>query len=201
MKPFSIITFLLFSVGILNAQNNVDVTITRDHKSPLWHKFDPSKLPDVWVSKMENSMEEMPLPSGIDNSLRIRIDKKRENFIKHNVNNRRILNGEPTPVSQLNPTVLKNTDGTTGSGTPNDNHIAVANDGKFISVMNTLIRVHNDTGKPIKSWSLENFVNSKSIQTLKLINFHCSIELTTQEFFTIHTQTASFCFSCMEPLI
>ncbi len=161
MKQFSLFTFLLCLIGISNAQNKVDVTITRDHKSPLWHKFDPSTLPDVWVSKMENSAEEMPLPSGIDNQLRAKIDKQRENYIKHNVNNRRILSGQATPLSQINPSVIKNTDGTSGSGTPNDNHIAVANDGKFISVMNTLIRVHNDTGKPIKSWSLESFVNSK----------------------------------------
>ncbi len=145
----------------IHAQNKVDVTITRDHKSPLWHKFDPSDLPDIWVSKLSSSSEEMPLPSGIDNELRKKIDQERNKKLKKSVNIRKIINGTPTPLSDINPTVIKNTDGITGSGTPNDNHIAVANDGKFIAVMNTIIRVHNDTGKPIKSWSLEGFVNNK----------------------------------------
>ncbi len=48
-------------------------------------------------------------------------------------------------------------DGFAGSGTPNDNHVAVANDGTFIAVMNTTIRVHDDTGKLLKAWSLEWF--------------------------------------------
>ena len=156
LVAFSSVLFLLQ----LNGQST-QVYITRDHMSPLWHRFDPANLPDIWVSKVESSSEEMPLPSGIDNELRKKIDQERAQKIKHNLSNRKVVNGAKTPLSQIDPSVIKNTDGLTGSGTPNDNHIAVANDGKFIAVMNTLIRVHNDTGKPIKSWSLENFVNSK----------------------------------------
>lgn len=161
MKRILFVALSLFIVGKSLSQNKVDVTITRDHISPLWHQFDPSQLPDIWVSKLESSAEEMPLPSGIDEKLRKKIDNERMLRIKKNITNRKIINGPKTPISQINPSVVENTDGITGSGTPNDNHIAVANDGKFIAVMNTIIRVHNDTGKPIKSWSLENFVNTK----------------------------------------
>jgi hypothetical protein len=160
MKRILVVFSSVFFFFQLEGQNT-QVHITRDHMSPLWHKFDPSTLPDIWVSKVESSSEEMPLPSGIDNELRKKIDQERAQKIKHNLSNRKVVNGTKTPLSQIDPTIIKNTDGLTGSGTPNDNHIAVANDGKFIAVMNTLIRVHNDTGKPIKSWSLENFVNTK----------------------------------------
>lgn len=148
--------FLATTVCTVSSQ----VQIIRDVKSPLWNKFDPMSVPDVWVETAVANQQEMPLPLGIDDILRKKIDAKRDAKIRREKNQRSIIKGNPTKATDLNPTIETKTDGALGSGTPNDNHIAVANDGKFISVMNTIIRVHNDTGKVLKSWSLQYFPNT-----------------------------------------
>jgi hypothetical protein len=149
---------MIFSIEI-SAQTASEIKIERDIKTPLLHKFDPMTVPDVWINIASEETEEMPLPSGIDEKLRKEVDAARMQKLKNNnISNRKIIDAPPTPQSDFNPTLLKGTNVNPGSGTPNDNHIAVANDGKFIGVMNTVIRIFNDTGKPIKTWSLENFI-------------------------------------------
>jgi hypothetical protein len=159
MKQFCIIAFLMiFSIEV-SAQSASGIKIERDIKTPLLHKFDPMTVPDVWINIASEETEEMPLPSGIDEKLRKEVDAARMAKLKQsNISNRKIIDAPPTPQKDFNPSLLKGTDVNPGSGTPNDNHIAVANDGKFIGVMNTVIRIFNDTGKPIKTWSLENFI-------------------------------------------
>lgn len=158
MKQINLlVAVILISINV-SAQNSNGIKIERDIKTPLFQKFDPMKVPDVWIDIANEETEEMPLPSGIDEKLRKEVDAARMHKLKNNIANRKIIQGNPNVPSDFNPTILKNTSVNPGSGTPNDNHLAVANDGKFIGVMNTVIRVFNDTGKPIKTWSLENFV-------------------------------------------
>jgi hypothetical protein len=45
-----------------------------------------------------------------------------------------------------NPTIVKGWQANVASGTPNDNDIAVSNDGKVISAVNSNVRIYNDTG-------------------------------------------------------
>jgi len=159
MKQLSIVAVLMIFSLKISAQNTSGIKIERDIKTPLLNVFDPMSVPDVWINMASEETEEMPLPSGIDEKLRKKVDAARMAKLKQsNISNRRIIDAPPTPQKDFNPSLIKGTDVNPGSGTPNDNHLAVANNGKFIGVMNTVIRVFNDTGKPIKTWSLENFI-------------------------------------------
>ena len=53
-----------------------------------------------------------------------------------------------------NPTIFKGVQGNTSNSTPNDNDIAVSNDGKVISAVNSNIRIYDDTGKVLLNKSL-----------------------------------------------
>ncbi len=136
------------------------VKIERNLSSPLYSKFDPQSVPSVWLetsNQTENQLE-MPLPGGINEELRKKLDLKKTQLYKSKIAGKRgILNDHKTPSSSIQPIIEMPVDGFAGSGTPNDNHVAVANDGTFIAVMNTTIRVHDDTGKLLKAWSLEWF--------------------------------------------
>jgi hypothetical protein len=57
-----------------------------------------------------------------------------------------------------NPYIVKGIQGNTANGTPNDNDIAVSNAGKVVSVVNSNMRVYDDTGGIIVSKSLTNLV-------------------------------------------
>ncbi|MCC7029423.1 MAG: T9SS type A sorting domain-containing protein [Chitinophagaceae bacterium] len=53
-----------------------------------------------------------------------------------------------------NPTIVKGWQANVANGTPNDNDIAVSNEGKVISAVNSNIRIYNDTGLLITTKSL-----------------------------------------------
>lgn len=163
MKRFFTIIALALSVCQLSAQIRSNCDIIRDHKTPVWHIFDPSTAPDIWLMPTEKEAE-MPLPTGINEEIRKEIDAKRTAQLRSLLQNRSILNDPQTPKSKLNSTLNRGVEPLPGSGTPNDNHLAVGNDGKIISVLNTVIRVHNDTGKLIKAFTLDYFANSPNIK-------------------------------------
>lgn len=58
------------------------------------------------------------------------------------------------------PILLENFIANNAQGTPNDNHIAVSNDGKIVSVVNTNFRVYNDAGTQLQQKSLASFTSS-----------------------------------------
>jgi hypothetical protein len=57
------------------------------------------------------------------------------------------------------PLVLTNFAGNITQGTPNDNDMAISNDGKIVSVVNTNMAVYNDTGRTLYQRSLSVFAN------------------------------------------
>lgn len=121
--------------------------------TPVYQIFDPMLVTDNWIHIQEPAM---PLPGGMKESMRKKVDAERAR--KNRINRRGNYTSDPTNPQSIAPVMIKGYDGASGGGTPNDNHIAVGNDGKFINVLNTVIRVHDDTGKIIRSWSLENFI-------------------------------------------
>lgn len=148
---------LILPIG-LGAQ--VQVQIQRDVRIPKLNTFNPAEVPDVWVEKKAIFEQEMPLPKGIDENLRAELDRKKEKLIRNSrVQLRKTYQVPPTPKEKLNPIIENAFDGQylAGEGTPNDNDVAVANDGTFISVRNTRIYVYNDTGGRLQSWSLRYF--------------------------------------------
>lgn len=138
--------------------------VIRDIKTPLSHVFDPATSPNIWMMPTDSEAE-MPLPGGINEDLRREIDAARS--ARHHPNpvqNRGIIHDKPTPTNSIITQPQRGVEVPPGGGTPNDNHIAVGNDGKIVSVMNTVIRVHNDTGKIIKAFTLDYFANNPNIK-------------------------------------
>ncbi len=129
-----------------------EVIIERNLQTPLWHVFDPMKAPDAFLEPQGESAE-MPLPEGINEALRQKIDARREASIR----GRGLYNQDPTPKSDIAPEQLEGFETGGGGGTPNDNHVAVGKDGTFVSVMNTVIRVWSPDGGLKKAWSLINY--------------------------------------------
>lgn len=127
---------------------------SENHLSPLSWVFDPMAVKGDWVSVHPF---EMPHPSGGSEKIRRQVDAQRQQYLQRHVSSRGNYTGTPTGKSYLTPKIDKSYSGGSGGGTPNDNHIAVGNDGKFINVLNTVIRVHSADGAIIKAWSLEYF--------------------------------------------
>ncbi|MEN9318681.1 MAG: hypothetical protein RL712_1251 [Bacteroidota bacterium] len=171
MKRLLVFVASAILLPCLSAQTGASVDIIRNHKTALSHVFDPATATDAFLIPIDQTGE-MPMPTGINETLRKQVDAARTAKIKQkNLENRGIINDKPTPGNTTTPLSERGTDIPPGAGTPNDNHIAVGNDGKIVSVMNTVIRVHNDTGKVIKAFTLENFalnpnIKKESIPTL-----------------------------------
>lgn len=171
MKRLLVFVASAILLPCLSAQTGASVDIIRNHKTALSHVFDPATATDAFLIPIDQTGE-MPMPTGINEILRKQVDAARSAKIKQkNLENRGIINDKPTPGNTTTPLSERGTDIPPGAGTPNDNHIAVGNDGKIVSVMNTVIRVHNDTGKVIKAFTLENFalnpnIKKESIPTL-----------------------------------
>ncbi len=171
MKRLLVFVASAILLPCLSAQTGASVDIIRNHKTALSHVFDPATATDAFLIPIDQTGE-MPMPTGINETLRKQVDAARTAKIKQKkLENRGIINDKPTPGNTTTPLSERGTDIPPGAGTPNDNHIAVGNDGKIVSVMNTVIRVHNDTGKVIKAFTLENFalnpnIKKESIPTL-----------------------------------
>ncbi len=171
MKRLLVFVASAILLPCLSAQTGASVDLIRNHKTALSHVFDPATATDAFLIPIDQTGE-MPMPTGINETLRKQVDAARSVKIKQkNLENRGIINDKPTPGNTTTPLSERGTDIPPGAGTPNDNHIAVGNDGKIVSVMNTVIRVHNDTGKVIKAFTLENFalnpnIKKESIPTL-----------------------------------
>jgi len=142
------------------AQSGFEHTVIRDIKAPLIAVFDPMLSEDNWVAAQPAAMPEHA-PGSED--LRKRIDAARMSRMKGPMN-RGNYSGRTTNPSFIAPVIDGSYNGGGGGGTPNDNHVAVGNDGKFINVLNTTIRVHSADGPIVRSWSLENFVNNPGIK-------------------------------------
>lgn len=146
------------------AQTGASCDILRNHKTALSHIFDPANATDAFLTPIDKAGE-MPMPTGINEALRKQLDAARTARLNQKtLENRGILNDNPTPGESITTLSQRGTDVPPGAGTPNDNHIAVGNDGKIVSVMNTVIRVHNDTGKVIKAFTLENFALNPNVK-------------------------------------
>lgn len=58
------------------------------------------------------------------------------------------------------PVLLNNFTANNAQGTPNDNHIAISNSGKIVSVVNTNFKVYDETGLQLQSKPLSSFAIS-----------------------------------------
>jgi len=146
---FTLVFSFFFGMSAWAQQGNSDAKkmspiggtcdVIRDIKTPLSHVFDPSTSPNIWMMPTDEEAE-MPLPGGINEQLRREIDAARSaRRHTNNIQNRGIIHDLPTPPNSIITQPQRGTEVPPGGGTPNDNHIAVGNDGKIVSVMNTVI--------------------------------------------------------------
>ena len=96
------------SSTLINGKSSVD--ILRNHKTPLSHVFDPATAPSTWLLPIDEAGE-MPMPSGIKDELRKKIDAKRTALLRSkSIEQRGILNDQPTSASTITTNVIKGTD-------------------------------------------------------------------------------------------
>jgi len=148
--------FFLFLCGVARVSAQVSIQVQRNLQTPLSHVFEPMKHTEPILEQVE---QEMPKPGGLMPGLTAYQNARREAQNRQRSNN----SVAPTPQEQLLPEIKKGFEGLSGSGTPNDNHVAVNNEGVVMSVLNTNIRVFNDTGKLLKTWGLASFARTPNL--------------------------------------
>ena len=149
------------------AQTNEDVIIDRNIPLELSHVFNPLEQSAAqWIRPLkDNSFRLMPEPKGLNNALTKKLDHQRMVHMQGSLARHGNFTSTPTDKSKITPEIEKGFTNFSGGGTPNDNHVAVGNDGKVIAVLNTTIRVYDTAGKFIKVWSLESFTAPNSGNT------------------------------------
>ncbi|MBI4947452.1 MAG: hypothetical protein HY840_13755 [Bacteroidetes bacterium] len=158
------ISFLLFLAGTWSsvyAQNNTAFSykqsaVFKNQKTAIINLSEVNDDPDIQIEARKE--EETP------------------NRFQHLDSVKNILNQKRTTANSGNPTywkqsynktnsipaysLLNNFQGNYQNGvTPNDNHIAVSNAGIIVSVVNTNIRIFNDTGKILLSKTFAQFAS------------------------------------------
>ncbi|MCZ2130366.1 MAG: hypothetical protein LC109_08870, partial [Bacteroidia bacterium] len=152
LNPLLLLMFIVFALPTI-AQDSLTYKVKTGLKFGLHNEFNPHDNYNVptgiyYISKA------MPEPAG----------KKVSH--KNEVNQIRTAQGVQYNSRQANrrtasiPMVVEGFEGSIGGGIPNDNNVAVSRSGWVVSVLNTNIRVYNDTGKWLKNWSLEAFPRS-----------------------------------------
>lgn len=154
MRYRFLLLLLLCGLSELAAQGSFRVA--RNLQAPRAHVFEPLKHEEP---RLEQLQQEMPKPGGLMPGLTAYQNARREAMGRSRSNNK----AEPTPQEQLLPNMERGFEGLSGSGTPNDNHVAVNNEGVVMSVLNTNIRVFNDTGKLLKTWGLASFARNPNL--------------------------------------
>jgi hypothetical protein len=132
--------------------------VERDIKIEFSHVFDPA----VWGGVNSATLQvEAPKPIIKDNGLKAKLDYLRAlRYPSH-----RRSTEIPVGDDILLPDTIDGYVGSIGAGTPNDNHMAVSNGGKVVSVLNQEIICLTEKGTMEKTWALffmsTNFDNDK----------------------------------------
>lgn len=137
------VTVLLF------AQNT---QVLRQQSTPLAKKIQLTDLQD-WEPVLI-TVKEQPKPAG-DYGSRKEYLRQWQRLGTATPANGSSRSQAPTPV------MLNNFTANSGAqGVPNDNHVAVSDSGIVVSVVNTQIRIYNDTGTQLQYKTLSAFANS-----------------------------------------
>ncbi len=142
----------------LNAQNT-GAQVERNLSAPLTKTLNFSN-PDLqdWEPFLL-TIKEQPKPASDYGSKKEWLLQQRRNHHAAPNGNRSTRSAAPAPV------MLNNFTANNAQGTPNDNHMAVSNDGKVVSVVNTNIRIYNEAGTQLYTKTLSTFANALGIFT------------------------------------
>ncbi len=150
------------------------VIVDRNMEWELMHVFDPKSVSNNWIVPMDKDMREMPKPSGLNDKLTKKLDHQRmlrmqKGLVRHaNVGNTR-------SAEAFTPEQTLGIDNLTGSGTPNDNHVAVGNNGMVVAVLNTVVRMYDSVGNRLLPATvvLDNFATKNAgtnVDTIPAMN-------------------------------
>ncbi|NUM30770.1 MAG: T9SS type A sorting domain-containing protein [Bacteroidetes bacterium] len=106
-----------------------------------------------------NFDKEVHEPQGYDKNLKNIVNKKRQDYHQKHYKNDSYKTNDEGLLPNIDTTFDGQPTGT--KGIPNDNHIAISNEGKIISVQNSTIRVMDEWGKTLMFKSLYAFANGK----------------------------------------
>ena len=158
MKKTATLCLVLLLALNVSAQVEKNVKCERDIPLHLSHIFNPLEASSSWINPLKSEKDRlMPEPKGLNNTLTKKLDHERMMHMQSSIIRHGNFTAEPTDKATISPKIEKGFSNFSGGGTPNDNHVAVGNDGKVIAVLNTTIRVYDSSGKFIKVWSLESF--------------------------------------------
>lgn len=142
----------------LGAQNT-GVQVERNLSAPLTKTLNFSN-PDLqdWEPFLL-TVKEQPKPASDYGHKKEWLTQQRISHHAAQNSNRSARSAAPAPV------MLNNFTANNAQGTPNDNHLAVSNDGKVVSVVNTNIRIYNEAGTQLYTKTLSSFANALGIFT------------------------------------
>lgn len=121
--------------------------VERDIKIEFSHEFDPAD----WIGKKLPSLQvQAPKPLTRNNELKTILDQRRA--ARYNATRRH--SDKPVGDKWLLPDTVDGYVGAIGAGTPNDNHMAVSNAGKVVSVLNQQIICLSEDGNIEQPWAL-----------------------------------------------
>jgi hypothetical protein len=154
MKNVSILLIMLCSMVAANAQYK----LTRGVSGlPAIISFTDPNIIDYEIEL--RALDQHPIPSAGYGQLKQQLDIARDKFEAAKTTQPQFRKRSNTPA----PLIVKGAQGNPASGIPNDNDIAVSNGGKVISVVNSNLRVYDDTLKVLHNRTLTALVSSVGV--------------------------------------
>lgn len=161
MRPFFLLTISIFAWTLLQAQDK-PYRVSEVTSIEKMATIDLREVSEDYEVRLQHL--EMPGPGTKDEKAQLEALKKTlpEKIYR------------PTPETLLknnqklrNPEIMKGFEGNDFNGVPNDNDLAVSNDGIIISVTNSVILFYDEEGTELKRVSLANFAQPLEISGSK----------------------------------
>lgn len=148
MKRFLLLMLSVLGISYLNAQTQTNFII------PLAKTIDFSTIPNGYDPQLLNLMPQPHPASGSE-------------LLKQQINNERLQKKLSVPLNKTNttngattPILLKGFQANFSNSIPNDNHMAISNGGKVVSVVNSNIRIYDTAGTLLYTKGLSAFSNA-----------------------------------------
>lgn len=140
---------LLIAIILIRISLHAQTQVERNLVSPKAGTVNLAETVDLWESSLY-FIKEQPKPASDIGNKKEELKKLQAVFNKPNARSGERLYA-PKPILENNFTA------NTAQGTPNDNHVAISNDGKIVSVVNTNMRVYDENGTQLQSKTLTQF--------------------------------------------
>ncbi len=155
MKFSFLILYVLFTIGV--AAQAPTIKVERNGTAPLAKTIN---LSDTALQDWEPqvlTIQEQPKPaSDYGNKKEYLTQQRKKKQEQNKVSPPKAARDASPPA----PVLLNNFTANNSQSTPNDNHLAISNAGKIVSVVNSNIKMYNDTGLQVYTKSLSSFASA-----------------------------------------